>query len=78
MDLNTSGFVSKTKYDADKSNLEKNHNTNGPVKKTDYNAKTTDIEDKIPSINGLTDTAELTAVKNKIPDVSNLVKKYRL
>ena len=29
----------------------------------------------MPSINGLATTTALTAVKNKIPDVSNLVKK---
>ena len=72
--IDTSGFVLKTKYDANKLNLEINPNTNGPVKKTDYNDKTTEIEDKIPSNNCLTTTAELTAVENKIPDVSNLVK----
>ena len=44
-------------------------------KTTDYNAKITEIENKIPSINGLATTAALTAIENKIPDVSNLVKK---
>ena len=33
------------------------------------------MEGKRPSISGLTTNAALTAVKNKIPDVSNLVKK---
>ena len=46
----------------------------GLVKKIDYNAKFTEIESKIPSITGLATTAALTAVKNKMPDVSNLVK----
>ena len=46
----------------------------GLVKKIDYNAKITEIESKISSITGLATTAALTAVKNKIPDVSNLVK----
>ena len=45
------------------------------LKKTDYNAKITEIEGKIPSINGLAITAVLTAVENKIPNVSDLVKK---
>ena len=44
-------------------------------KKTDYNAKVTEIEGKIPSISGLDTNSALTAVKNKIPDVSSLVKK---
>ena len=34
------------------------------------------MEGKIPSIAGLVTTAALTAVKNKIPRVSNLVKKH--
>ena len=44
------------------------------MKKTDYNAKITKSEGTIPSITGLATTAALTAVKNKILDVSNLVK----
>ena len=40
-----------------------------------YTIKISDIESKISSIIGLATTAALTAVKNKIPDVSNLVKK---
>ena len=74
--INTSGFVLKTKYDTDKSDLEKKiPNISGLVKKTDYNAKITEIKSKIPSINGLATNSVLTAVENKIPDVSNLVKK---
>ena len=42
---------------------------------TDYDANITDIEGKIPSIIGLAITAVLTAVENKIPSVSDLVKK---
>ena len=46
------------------------------VNKTDYDAKIKDIEDKIPSIYNLTTTVALSAVeKNKIPKVSDLVKK---
>ena len=36
--------------------------------------KVTEIEGEIPSITGLANS-ELTAVENKIPDVSSLVKK---
>ena len=43
-------------------------------KKTDFNAKVTEIEGKIPSISGLATNLALSAVKNKIPDVSSLVK----
>ena len=45
------------------------------VKKTDFNTNVTEIEGKILSITGLATNSELTAVKNKIPDVSSLVKK---
>ena len=46
--------------------------------KTNYNVKITEIEGKIPSITALATTAALVAVGNKIPDVSNLVKKDRI
>ena len=73
--IDTSEFVSKTKHDADKSYLEK--------KISDANKKLTgitgtgitEIEDKIPSISGLTTTTALTAVESEIPNVSNLIKK---
>ena len=45
------------------------------VNKTDYNTKIKDGEDNIPSVSNLATTAALTAVKNKIPNVSNLFKK---
>ena len=51
------------------------HHTTELVKKTNYNNKITEIEGKIPCITGLTTSSALTAVENKIPDVSNLVKK---
>ena len=49
----------------------------GLVKKTDYNAKITEIESKISSISSLAANFALTAVENKIPDVSSLVKKKK-
>ena len=74
--INTSGFVLKTKYDTDKSDLEKKiPNISGLVKKTDHHAKITEIKSKIPSISGLATNSALTAVENKISDVSNLFKK---
>ena len=54
-------------------NLLKNKTkTNKQIKKTDYNSKITEIKGKTPSITGLT-TVALTAVENKLPNVSNLV-----
>ena len=52
--IDTSGFVLKTKYDTDKSELEnKISDTSGLVKKTDYNTKISKIEGKIPDISNL-------------------------
>ena len=45
------------------------------VKKTNFNAKITEVEGKTPNITGLATSSALTAVKNKIPNVNNLVKK---
>ena len=81
--INTRGFVLKTTYDADKSDLEKKisdvhkkiPDTSDLAKKTDLNARITEIENKIPSISGLATNSALNAVENKIPDVSSLVKK---
>ena len=81
--IDTSGFVLKTKYNTDKSDLEKKISdankkitgTSGLVKKTHYSAKISEIESKIPNTSGLAATSALTAVENKIPDVSNLVEK---
>ena len=77
--IDTSGFVLKTKYDTDKSELEnKIPDTSGLVKKTNYNTKITEIEGKIPDISNWATKTALTTVENKIPSVSNLVKKSRL
>ena len=46
-------------------------------KKTDYNAKITEIEGKMRIITGVTTTSALTAVENKISDISGLVKKKK-
>ena len=73
--IDTSGFVLKTKYDTDKSELEnKIPDTSGLVKKTDYNTKITDIGSKIPVTTNLATKTALAAVENKIPSVSSLVK----
>ena len=82
--VDTSGFILKTKYDTHKLDLQKKisdadkkiPDTNGFVKKTCYSAKASEIENKIPSISDLATSSALTAVENKIPDVKNLVKKH--
>ena len=53
-------------------------NTSGLVKKIDYSSKITDIESKTTRITSLSTNSALTAVENKIPNVSGLVKKTRL
>ena len=70
--IDTSSFVLKTKYQTDKTELEKK-NPDG----TDLvnNTKLTEIENKIPDISTLATKTALTTVENKIPDVSSLVKK---
>ena len=77
--IDTSGFVSKTKYDTDKSELEnKIPDTSGLVKNTDYNAKITEIESKIPDISNLATKIALATVENKILDINNLATKTAL
>ena len=68
--IDTSGFVLKTEYDTDKSDLEKKINDadkkmpgiSGLLKKTGYNAKITEIEGKILNIAGLDISAAFTAI----------------
>ena len=70
--IDTSDFVLKTKYNTDKTELEKEiPNVTDFVKK----AKLTKLENKISDISNLATKTALTTVENKIPDVSNLVKK---
>ena len=78
--IDTSRFFKKTNYDTDKKELEnKIPDTSGLAKKkTDYNAKINEIQGEIPSISGLSTNAALTTDRNKIPNISSLVKKNRL
>ena len=70
--IDTSDFVLKTNYNAEKTKLEnKIANVTDFVKK----AKLTELENKIPDVSSLATKTALTAVENKIPSVSNLVKK---
>ena len=74
--IDTSGFILKTKYDAYKLELEnKIPDTSNLIKKTDYNTKITEIEYKIPDTSNLAKEAALTTVENKIPDINSLAKK---
>ena len=61
--IDTRGFVLKTKYEVDKTELEKKiRDTSGLVKKTDYNTKIMEIEGKIPDVVNLAVKNTLTAV----------------
>ena len=74
--IDTSGFVKKTDYNTQISEIEdKIPDTSGLVKKTDYNTKITEIEVKNPDISGLATKTALITVENKIPSISGLVKK---
>ena len=64
--IDTSGFVLKTKYDTAKSELEnKIPDTGGLVKKTDYDAKITETEGKIPYVTNLATKTALTTLEIK-------------
>ena len=69
--IDTSDFLLKTKYNADKTIRKKIPNVTDFVKK----AKLTELENKIPDVGSLATKTALTAVENKIPSVSSLVKK---
>ena len=70
--IDTSDFVLKTKYNTDKTELEKKiPDVSNLVKK----AKLTELENKIPDVSSLATKTALTTVENKIPSVSNLVDK---
>ena len=75
--IDTSNFVLKTKYQRDKTELEKKI---PDVDVTDFVKKTklTEIEGKIPDVSNLATKTALTAVENKTPSVSSLAKKNRL
>ena len=71
--IDTSAFVLKTKYDTDKTELEKKISD-----VTDFitkEIKLTELENKILDASSLTTKTALNAVKNKIPSVSSLVQK---
>ena len=73
--IDSSDFVLKTKYNTDKTELEKKiPNVTDFVEK----AKFTELENKIPDISSLATKTALTAVENKIPDVVILLRKQAI
>ena len=73
--IDTNDFVLKTKYQTDKTELEKKiPDVSNLVKK----AKLTELENKIPDVSSLATKTALTAVENKILSVSSLVKKKKV
>ena len=73
--IDTSDFVLKTKYQTDKTELEKKiPDVSNLVKKT----KLTELENKITDISNLGTKTALTVVENKIPSVSSLAKKNKV
>ena len=73
--IDTNDFSLKTKYQADKAELEKKiPNVTDFVKR----AELTELENLIPDVSSLATKAALTAGENKIPSVSNLVKKQTM
>ena len=70
--IDTNDFVLNTKYQTDKTELEKKiPSVTDFVKKV----KLTELENKIPDVSSLATKTALTTVENKLPDVSSLVKK---
>ena len=70
--IDNSDFALKTKYQTDKTELEKKiPDVTDFAKKT----KLTELEDKIPDVSSLATKAALTVVENKIPTVSSLIRK---
>ena len=80
--IDTSSFAKKTdlaslKSNVDKLGIDKLKTVPDDLSnlKTTRIAKINEIRGEIPSISNLATTTALTAVENKIPNVSNLVKK---
>ena len=70
--IDTNDFVLKTRYQTDKTELEKKiPNMTDFVKKV----KLTELENRIPDVSSLATKPALTTVENKIPSPSTLVKK---
>ena len=71
--------VKKTEYNAKIKNTEdKIPYISNLATKTNLNTKINEVKNEIPSITGSATTSGLTTVENKIPSISNFVKKSRL
>ena len=73
--IDASNFALKTKYQIDKTELEKKIPDLSNLAKK---AKLTELENKIPDVSSLATKTALTAVENKRPSVTNLVKKQTM
>ena len=74
--VDTSKLVNKTDYKVKIKNIEdKIPGITILATNAALTAKINDVKDEIPNISGLATTAALTAVKEKIPNVSDLVQK---
>ena len=79
IDIDTSGFVLKTKYDTVKTESKnKIPDTGRLVKKLDYNAEIIEIENKLISSSGLATNTALTTVNNKISRLTTVSQENRL
>ena len=71
--------VKKTEYDAKIKNIEgKISDINNLATKSTLNTKINEVKNEIISITGLATTSALTTVENKIPSISDLVKKKHI
>ena len=71
-------IVKKDVYNAKIKNIDdKKTDCTKLVTNTSFNAKINEVKGEIPSITNLAATAASTTVENKIPNVSDLVKKSR-
>ena len=71
--------VKKTEYDAKIKNIEgKISDINNLATKSTLNTKINEVQIEIISITGLATTSALTTVENKIPSISDLVKKKQI
>ena len=75
-DVVNNDVVKKTEYDAKIKNIEdKIPDISNLATESNLNIKINAVKNEIPSITGIATTSALTAVENKIPSISNLVKK---
>ena len=69
-------LLKKTEYNAKMKNIEdKILDISNLATKTILNPKINEVKNEIPSITGLATKSALTAVENKIPSISNVIKK---